>query len=263
MTPESRDHYIERGWAWHRNLVDASDAADIGSDLMRELGAHEGPLLRVLTSRDEPHRRDASGRITNPVIHPGRLDSDLFPACHGVEQRLFDVGPVVAWAAELMGEPVALLQSGWWPSSVGTPWHRDTNPIDASAPMLGMWVALEDIVRDAGPFVVFDGSHRLSGGEVGPLMTASDALYRRQYVDHEALDAHEVARVHAGLTAALAASGSGPVMALLRCGDAIVWDARAVHGSETPRPGPATRNSLLLHFVPLRSVLDRNLQRVG
>ena len=249
-TQDSRAHLVDHGWAWQRGLLPADAARRIGSDLMSELGNSDEPLLRVLTSRVEPHVRDRSGRITNPVIHPGRLPTDRFSHTHGVEQRVFALGPVVRWATELLDAPVALLQSGWWPSSVGTPWHRDVNPLNAVAPMLGVWIALEDIVHEAGPFVVFNGSHRVSeGSELEALMTSSDALYTAQYVQQVPHEPGAVTRVHRALTHAMAEHGMAPVIALLSCGDAMAWDSRAVHGSETPGPTGRTRNSLLLHFI--------------
>ena len=208
------------------------------------------PLLRVQSGKNESHIRDTSGRIVNPVIHPGRLPKDQFPTVHGLETRLMWTCPLVAFATALMGGPVALLQSAWWPSSLGTRWHRDHNPYQPGQPLLGVWMALEPISRSAGPFVVFDKSHRLRpDSELDRALADSERQYQAHYVKQESVEADAVSRTHRRLTEGLARQGSTPVVFELGIGDVVAWDAATVHGSETPAENGGTRSSLLFHFI--------------
>ncbi len=248
-------HFRQQGWALVPELLTTEQTANVQDTLIAEVAGFEGALMRVLSSRNETHTRDADGRITNPIIHPGHLPVERFPATHGLEQRLLSTTRLVEYATRFLGAPVALLQSGWWPSSVGTLWHRDIHPITAGAPILGVWLALEDIHRSSGAFVVFDQSHATqTDPSLDQALTDSQALYHRQYVDKQGLSAAQIQGTHTALADGLARQGCTPTLFAVRAGTAVFWSGDTVHGSETPQPGGGTRSSLLFHFVRLQDV---------
>ncbi|MFT6144836.1 MAG: hypothetical protein ACJAZO_002774 [Myxococcota bacterium] len=248
-------HFRDTGWAMVSGLIGTQQSADCHAMLMTEVAAYDEPLLRVLSGRHEVHTRDDDGRITNPVIHPGHLPAAQFPATHGLEQRILSTTSLLAYATQFLGAPVALLQSGWWPSSIGTPWHRDIHPVTLGAPILGVWLALEDIQRSAGAFVVYDRSHTPeTDPALAHALTDSQALYHRQYIDKQRLSAAQIQGTHAALADGLARQGCTPTLFAVRAGTAVFWNGDTVHGSETPHPRGGTRSSLLFHFVRLQDV---------
>lgn len=228
-------------------LVPRDTCARLHAALTDGVASVEEPLLRVFTSREEPHRTNASGHIVNAVMHPGRLD---IPGVHGLEQDLFRDTELVPIVRRLLGDAPQLLQSAWWQSSEGTALHRDAHPTDATAPMIGAWIALEDIAFEAGPFLVVDGTHRLTEAdpEFGAYLTKARASYERQYVDR----APDLAMAHEAdvlLAAFLARRAFDRVAFPVPAGDVILWDKDVLHGSLRPAPGGPSRSSLLMHFV--------------
>lgn len=212
------------------------------------------PMLRQLSSRHEPHRLDAAGRVVNPIASPNQLAQ--FPRFRCTERRVMEHSELVPSVAAALGEPPALLQSAYYESSEGTDPHVDFNPLDRGAPMLGVWIALEDIGPRAGRFFAFPGSHRLPRDEdFRRFAELAWANYRAAFMHCEPAGAERQARQ---LWARIVETRElQPWSPALRAGDALIWDRAVVHGSHPPQPGGGTRHSLLLHFVELRGVQDR------
>ncbi len=251
-----REVFDKQGWIWASGVVPRAVVLREDEALREEIGGCSAPLLRVLTSRREPHERNAAGFITNAVIHPGRLDADAFPKVHGIEGRMLDESKLLSVIASLLDGPPALLQSGWWQSTRGTPMHRDVHPVDPTSPMVGVWIALEDITLESGPLAVLDGSHQLDRTDpsFAAYLDASETAYRHQYLDRRLPTADESTRVQALLAAAIADKDLSTRAFPVPAGDAIFWSSQTVHGSLPPTPGAPSRSSMLMHFVLAESV---------
>lgn len=243
----------DAGWAHLTEVVPASLTAALRQAWDSEVRPHAGPLLRQLTSRAEGHVLDDSGRICNPVVQHA-LDPDRFPKASRAHARLFAETELLAHVTEALGASPALVQSVWVESTFGTALHRDVHPVQTGAPMIGAWVALEDIAADAGPLVVVPGSRTLDPGDadVAAWLAQARAANRDQF--HTVVDptGQQGLAASRALQALLTRRGLTPEPLLPTAGDVIVWASDLVHGSRPPDPGPQTRQSLLLHFVERR-----------
>ena len=248
MEPVIREALDEDGWAVCIGLV--RDRVVAWRDGLAELLEVESPLLRQLTSRREPHAWDGYGRVLNPiVVHHGAAST-----VPGVARTLREVlahrallEAVGAWLG-----PPALTQATWVHSTRGTALHCDPHPMEPGAPILGAWVALEDIQASAGPFVVVPGSLELEGGDVRAWRTAAERASAAQFrakTDPSGRAGVEAAR---RLEQVLAARRLEARPITLSAGDVLLWRGDLVHGSQRPRPAGGTRQSLLLHFVERR-----------
>lgn len=248
MDRRSLRRFRDEGWVRVGGLVPRDVCATIREAFDREVRPHTGPLRRQLTSREEPHRLSADGLVTNPIVNPRLLSG--FPELALSEERVMRAGPLVAWASALLGADPCLLQSAYYDSSAGTLPHVDTNPVDRDRPMLGAWIALEDIGPDAGRFFLWPGSHRLPDEpRVRRYRELAWASYRSAFV--ELLPSAVEAEAQELLVEIARAHGLERTTPPLRAGDAVFWTHAVVHGSEVPRPGGGSRSSLVLHFVEL------------
>jgi hypothetical protein len=111
--------------------------------------------------------------------------------------------------------------------SPDTGWHFDSlddNP-NALGQYMGVWVALDDVDPDAGPFQYVPGSHRWNPtGEITRESMAEEC--RRMMADEE----HEV------------------VTFLPKKGDVLMWNSKVIHRASPPTVG-RPRKGLLGHFA--------------
>lgn len=128
--------------------------------------------------------------------------------------------------------------------------HADTYHFNAKPDgfMCGVWVALEDVSRDAGPLFYYPGSHKLETIE------RLDLMGGRSYRDYEAR-----------IAATMESHGLKRETALLKRGQALIWAANLVHGG-APRINPAlTRLSQVTHYFfdecAYYTPLEYNLKR--
>lgn len=121
---------------------------------------------------------------------------------------------------------------------VGTeqPAHSDTIHFH-SLPrhyMCGVWIALEDISPQAGPLVVFPGSHVLPDWEMHDLGMPADPAYYNQY--------------EMFVAEALRARGYERKPLILKKGQAALWLANLYHGGSAIRDPSLTRKSQVTHY---------------
>ena len=121
---------------------------------------------------------------------------------------------------------------------VGTeqPAHSDTIHFH-SLPrhwMCGVWVALEDVHPDAGPLVVYPGSHVLPDYEMHDLGVPHDPACYGQYEEFVA----ELLRAKGYVSKPL----------LLKRGQAAIWLANLFHGGTAIRDKALTRKSQVTHY---------------
>lgn len=247
--------FRERGWA-RIPLLDAGLAEELRQSWLDEVKPWEGPLVRQLTSVAEPHAFSADGHVTNPVVNPYQLGQ--FPRFSQLERTVMRSVPLVAIVERLLGAPVAMLQSAYYESSRGTLTHLDFNPVDRARPMVGVWIALEDIGPHAGRFYLYPGSQHLPDDDrMQRFSELAWASYRQAFVDLDPSQSETEAQ--ALLAEIFADHPLERETPALRVGEAVFWTNRVLHGSVAPRPGGGTRNSLLLHFIEQRLVDEHGL----
>jgi phytanoyl-CoA hydroxylase len=107
-------------------------------------------------------------------------------------------------------------------------WYLDT---EQAGGVLGLWIALEDIFIESGPFFVCPKSHLL--GEIPKSLAPSHDSFL-SYVQKRIED-----------------HGLKKVPMLLRQGDIIIWNSLLIHGALSPIDDSYSRKSLTAHFYPL------------
>lgn len=234
--------FREHGFVHTPRLVPPAVCDAVVAAWTLEVAPFDGPLRRQHNLREEVHERSADGFIVNPLF--GVHDQNQFPELAAAAREVVDATPVRGCAHAVLGKEAKWLQSAFFESSLGTAPHRDDPPFDPDGAMVGAWVALEDIVPEAGPFMLWPGSRDWEDGQL-------DALGRsvRTKLAQGGVDLHAAAAYHARL--ALLLDGKTPIVGTIAKGDVVWWDRRVVHGALTPTAGAGrSRRSLVLHFVP-------------
>lgn len=218
--------------------------------------------VSVLTERQRRWREEGT------VVLPGFMPNDVIDAycdewlsCHepgskgwgdctpymrnAALRRLCCWGPLAEVLEEVVGEPmgVHLNLSGW--VSTLRDWHSDQY---LNEPFVGgfyaaVWVALDDIHPDAGPFEWVPRSHLwsplsqvkvlgcLDEGERGPWWPVnSERLLTPLFEEKIAVEGHEVKRF------------------LAKKGDVLVWHGRLVHRGSRPVDPLLERRSIISHY---------------
>lgn len=160
--------------------------------------------------------------------------------------------PLAPVLSELIGEPAGmnLNLTGW--VTTGRDWHADQylNPPHVGDAYAAVWIALDDVHPDAGPFQYVPGSHRW------PQVTR--AHIRRAM---EGYDAPDWPRRSEDLLTPLfereiALRGAEVVTHLPLRGDVLIWHGRLLHrGSRAGVPG-MERRAFIAHFSGVHSRED-------
>lgn len=164
-------------------------------------------------------------------------------------RELMTYAPLVHAIGGLIGEPpgLHLCLTGW--VSTRRDWHQDTylNPLHVGDSYAAVWIALEDIHPDSGPFQYVPGSHRW------PTVT-QEKIFR--YVDNT--DHRWPAHTEKFLTpiferkiAEMSLRADRPwnvVTHLPKRGDVLIWHGRLVHRGSTPRDPSRPRRAVIAHY---------------
>jgi hypothetical protein len=169
--------------------------------------------------------------------------------------------PLAAVLQELLGEPMGLHLNltGW--ISTERQWHQDDylNPDFINSWYAAVWIALDDIHPDCGPFQYVPGSHRwpvIRGERVKSLLSEEEAK-------HIAWPAKAERFVTPIYEREIARSGL-PIKSFLgNRGDVLIWHGRLVHrGSAATQPG-MLRKALISHYSAISKRVDMpNVQRL-
>lgn len=251
------DTFRAHGWCHLAGAVPAATCAQVRAAWASEVRPFAGALPRQLTQRWEGHDRSPAGLVRNAVVNPHHWSPLRFPRAAGAVARLLASGGLVELAAALLEAPPALLQAVWYDGHVGTEAHVDLHPVDPEAPIVGVWVALRGIAREAGPFWVVPGSHRVFEGVRGRrsgARAASLRAWRAQFVDHRPMTADERAVYQATWQDVADRWRLQAVVPALATGDVVAWRGDTLHGGGRPTRDDLPRSALALHFVSRVSV---------
>lgn len=236
----------------------ASDAVDPEAPLLDQPSIDEEGLSEVQRS----WRRDGA------VILPGLFSDDLIEAYKQERwSRLPDLAP---WSCpvvymhlesckalcvdkglaqvleDLMGEPMAvnLTLTGW--TSTERNWHQDCylNPSFLKDWYAAVWIALEDITPESGPFEYVPGSHRW------PALTRDKVLAALEPCERNRADWPSTSErfVVPACEAEIERRGAEIRQFLPKKGDVLIWHGRLLHRGSRPKVAGTPRRALIAHY---------------
>lgn len=196
-----------------------------------------------------------------PPRNPGGWPNPTPYYQHSALRELMTYAPLVHTIEGLIGEPpgLHLCLTGW--VSTRRDWHQDTylNPPHVGDSYAAVWIALEDIHPDAGPFQYVPGSHRW------PTVTQEKIFKYVDPADHR-WPAHsekiltpiferEIERQYLTKLRPLGNNDyewerypAQIVTYLPKRGDVLIWHGRLVHRGSTPRNPRLPRRAVIAHY---------------
>lgn len=146
---------------------------------------------------------------------------------------------------ELIGEPgaVHLNLTGW--VSTTRDWHQDTylNPPHVGDYYAAVWIALETITPESGPFQLVPGSHRwptVTREKILQALRPEQRDYRWPRFSEEILTPI--------FTSQIESRNAEVVTYLPERGDVLFWHGRLLHRGSNPSIAGALRKSLIAHY---------------
>lgn len=174
-----------------------------------------------------------SGFLLDSILNPS-LQAQAPRFAKSVKDILYSEGVYKALHA-VSGDAIDFVcwQDMAFDRSTGTIDHLDSWYLDTEQPggVIGVWVALEDIFPESGPFFVCPGSHKL-----GPAS-------KKQFPDHDQFLSHIQTRIIDHELTRL------PMC--LSKGDILIWNSLLIHGAFAASSESFSRKSLTAHFYPL------------
>lgn len=154
----------------------------------------------------------------------------------------------------LIGEEMAvhLALTGW--VSTERKWHQDTylNPDFLWSFYAAVWIALDDIDEDSGPFEMVTGSHNWPS-------LRRDRLFRyltpgeRTSPDWPTFTQDDVGRV---CEEEMQNRGEVPERFIAKKGDILIWHSNLVHRGSPPKNPELLRKALICHYSAINKRFD-------
>lgn len=162
--------------------------------------------------------------------------------------------PLMDVMKSILGEDMGLHLCLTGYQSTERRWHQDDylNPPYVNSRYAAVWMALDDIHPDSGPFQYVPGSHRwplIRREKVWSFMYPEDARSPgwptlSQGFVADACEAEIAAR-------------QAPILSYLpKRGDVLIWHGCLIHQGSKPKNPEAERRSLICHYSTLRSRTD-------
>lgn len=235
----SHEHYGE----WLSDGVIRLDFSrdEVWMDMLDRYAAARERLL--------PKDRAAKSNYWNGWSHPTPyLDCPELMAV-GLNHR-----PLVGMLSSLLDDQVLLhlALTGW--VSTERNWHQDSylNPPAVWSGYVAVWIAMDDIHMDSGPFQFVPGSHRWDVLRREKLFSMLPESVRSS-ADWPTVTQGEVARV---CEEKISATGAEIVEYIPRKGEVLVWHSNLVHRGSPPKDPEALRKSLILHYSAVQRRKD-------
>lgn len=157
--------------------------------------------------------------------------SDLYLESPTLRRAIAQLAPALA---DILGDRPCIVNSLHFERGSEQASHVDVSymPGKSRGGMCAAWIALEDVLSDAGPLEYFPGSHKLEP----PIDFWQSPVQERldlQTENHRQLEN---------------ACTAAPVQALLRAGDVFIWHEMLLHAGAKIRNMALTRRSIVVHF---------------
>ena len=160
--------------------------------------------------------------------------------------------PLMAALGELIGQELMLhlTLTGW--ISTERNWHQDDylNPPYVNSWYAAVWMALDRIHPDSGPFEYIPGSHRwplLRKDKVQFFLTEAEHAQQREigyFTWPKVADRFVIPAVEREI----AARGIAPKFFLAEKGDVLIWHGRLMHRGSRPKNPRLQRRALIAHY---------------
>lgn len=197
---------------------------------------------------------EAAHGSTWPPHHPGGWPNPTPYYQHVALRRLMTYRPLTQKIQELLsGEPpgLHLCLTGW--VSTRRDWHQDTylNPKFVGDSYAAVWIALEDIHPDSGPFQYVPGSHRWPVVVQDKIFRYVDSTDPRWPAETERfltpIFEREIERQRVSSDAFI--RNETPVVTYLpERGDVLIWHGRLVHRGSRPKDPTHPRRAVIGHY---------------
>lgn len=220
-----------------------------------------GAMPETLLENYEWEWKDQHGHAW-PPYNPGGWPNPTPYFQHTQLRTLMTYAPLVHTITTLIGEPpgLHLCLTGW--VSTRRDWHQDTylNPPHVGDSYAAVWIALEDIHPDSGPFQYVPGSHRW------PTVT-QEKIFRYVNPADQRWPAHSekiltpifekeirdrsTPRTTTHIDGGIVWDGEWVdrvVTHLPKRGDVLIWHGRLVHRGSTPRDPSRSRRAVIAHY---------------
>lgn len=161
--------------------------------------------------------------------------------------------PLMRMLRELVGEPMMLhLALTAWVSTERE-WHQDDylNPDFVNSWYAAVWIALDTIDPDSGPFEYVPGSHHwpvLRGERVRQHLTKDETNRREASTGQFAWEKYAERFVTPAIEREITETGSKVERFLGEKGDVLIWHGRLIHRGSKPRTPLKERRSLITHY---------------
>ena len=197
---------------------------------------------------------DAYAEVRSRHPRPGGWTC-FAPYMHVKELR--DVGlhpPLMRLMEKLIGEELGMMLNltGW--VSTDRNFHQDDylNPSFVNSWYSAVWIALDDIHPDCGPFEFVPGSHRWDAlrGNLVRLYLSADQRRDPQWPKTTERFLNDIVEDE------IKRVGVEPVKFIAKKGDVLIWHGRLMHrGSNANVPG-MIRKSLICHYTGINHSID-------
>lgn len=169
---------------------------------------------------------------------------DCTPYMRHQHLRALVCDPLLAEQLErLLGEPagVHLNLTGW--RSTERDWHQDSylNPAHVGDRYAAVWIALDDVHPDSGPFQYVPGSHRW------PQVTR-ELIGRHVDLAHPQWPKHSEDVLSPLFEAEIERRDAEVVTYLPKRGDVLIWHGRLLHRGSRPLDPGRERRALIAHY---------------
>ena len=138
---------------------------------------------------------------------------------------------------------VHLCLTGW--KSTERNWHQDgyLNPDDNRDHYIAVWIALDDIDADSGPFEYIPGTHKL------PRITRHNTINKLEAHERDEFWPKHSERFLTPLFETLKANHQLQSQRFLaKKGDVLFWHARLMHRGSAPNNPDLDRKTAILHY---------------
>ena len=198
------------------------------------------PLVDAYIARRAP-LPDHGWLKATPYLHvPELRDLALYP-------------PLMEVMQSLIGEPMMLhlALTGW--ISTARAWHQDDylNPPHVASWYTAVWIALDDIHPDSGPFEYLPGSHRwplLRREKVLAYLTDEELQRKEALTGHNNWEKYAERFVTPAVDREIADSGLPVTPFLGKKGDVLIWHGMLMHRGSVARVPRMPRKSLITHY---------------
>lgn len=179
--------------------------------------------------RDNLGNRNEFGLLTGWDGHSSYLEHDSIKdiLCNEKINNIFSE----------LGKGLALHSSRTFGTSTEMPWHHDSVlPNDIAADnYIGVWVAIEDVSEESGPFEFIPGSHKWEIDFKEAYKVEEIGSFQGDYGNFD-------------IASEIEKRDAEQILFLAKKGDVIIWHGRLVHRGRPMSNYSITRKALIGHY---------------